>query len=1717
MGIETFLRNPSRSDDEPAVDPGLQEPGSFSLSTQLMQDAVPAEGVEVGDGSYNQEALFSNPFKEGREEALVVNRKGQITYLERTDSSVTGWLQEPVEAPLVAEVVVAVHPSGDVWAICSPKDENARVFGLVLTVEQHTPEGTARCKWTGMATFNQQGIAARGLCVSYAQDGGALVLGTSLANFPGRYSNLVLMPRLPEVTQSGSQDRGGWVLAPTRVLNTGRPVVGGGYLPFFSASGKPYTFVYYRLDGKTLIRIEEREGEGGHSPVYTVSTAVEQFCGAFHQPYLNRNNPQGDVGFAYLDAKGALVTGYFMSPGHHLVTTSVNAGFVSKTKLWQDADGKLHVFGINAAGSLQVLHQSGWQTVKRSVGSDTAQVLEPTWTQARVAGAPSGIGGCDLARTNDRIVAFDYTRSGKSDHLLVYRPGTPPGDHSVWVVKRTSEAGGFSRTFASGEGLPGYDFRSSADRVIAYDYTGSGSADHLLAYRPGAGKFAIFKKQEKADLFDLVASSASDGIGGCNLADPRDRLVPFDWLGRKNFLLAYRPGAGRAWVLGPQGDGSFSTVFESSAGLGGFTLSNEADQVVGFDYDSSGGDNHLLAYRPGAGTVYVLSPWRRGGGFDAVIHNDTGGISPFQLNASSDRLIPFDYTGLGKNDHLLAYRPGPNRGDADQTVYVFERNAHTNTYQWIEKSADGLGGYDFASTADQVIGYDYNGTGGLSYLVAYRPGAGRVSVMGQRGGKIGPVYQAPPPDNRVPVTVGLHADVVDYQLEPYPDYKAVELIKLSRSTPAEAYRLYSQDVTTSRWETDKVRLPQDPGKAPHIVSNYVADATLLSKQGKPMPGHHVSVSADSLVEVQINSISYQVGPGREVEVATNEMGKLVLSVPARGLNPPVVHLDADGLEAGTAIDFASKANSFLAGKGSLPSQRDRFTPDLLEHARCTPNAPGMAAEPLADWAALKKRGLTPRVVVDHCANLYGQAAGDKQLKPVLFDGLDEPQPVFGYVIQLWDPGRPAYQAFRTQADLDAYKAYRDAHPTYTGWWEDFTSWANDVWEGIKTGATQVAEVIVTTVTEIAVWVGNVIVSLGEMVVEAIEQAVQAVEAVFQMVAKAVVRVIDWLKSLFAFKDIWNTKMALEDGVKSVLAPYATSTFRYYAKTLDNWFKQQEAAVDKWLRELTAHYPNTRMGDLPNSIPPLPSPTGGTIDRQDLDTPQGGWFLNKTVASGSEGQGILLTEQIRPMLEDVASEFKTFLEFLLGNEEFNQTLNSLGNLDELPTSFFSVDDTDPSSRSELSVLVAALRTMVHSALAAADAIIQKLLFLLQYAAQRMGALLNTPLDLGPVNTLYAWVQKKANPDREPEPMTVGGLGFLIAAFYATTGYKLIMGVDKAPFPDGKFPPIPPPPWHLNPAERASGNPTDLPPIAAVSFQVTSIGKGVLEGITTPFTDYWGVMELTKGEIPSWAIACSLSVDVWGTLLALPPIVKDKPDKDDWPLHGLFALSSATLVFDLLGVVVGKFVPITGNRSNLLKNLGAANKIIQGSAVQFLMGLASLVFGCVIASRTVASGAPPGRAVAAWVGAIMGRLPWIAQIARAIAQTFDFDPETRQIVYIVTSLFDGAVALGGGLNGGINAAIELGDLPGLDGAQINQSQLPYTIQARGGRTIVNTPLKWKMSTDPEDAPLTIEPKKDDPAKAVLKSTAPLTQNTTCHITITDNYGPPVSAQADITIQR
>ena len=303
-----------------------------------------------------------------------------------------------------------------------------------------------------------------------------------------------------------------------------------------------------------------------------------------------------------------------------------------------------------------------------------------------------------------------------------------------------------------GNGIGGYNLSDPADQIIAFDYGSTGNLDHLVCYRPGAGWVSVIEKKTAADgtiTFDKAWDSTT-GIGGsdgCNLSDPADRIIAYDYAGtgRLDHLLCYRPGTGHVWILekdaGPNGTVTFTAAFASTTGIGGYPLGNAADQIVAVDHGGTGRLDHLLCYGPGTGTASVVEKRASANGTVtfAPILSSTTGLGGCDLKNPADRIVAFDYDGSGLADHLVCSRPAAGTVldvvdsvvNYSGSVWILRQNVDQQknpTYTPVLQSTIGIAGYDLTDPRDRVIAFDYAGTGDNA-LVCYRPGAGIVWVI----------------------------------------------------------------------------------------------------------------------------------------------------------------------------------------------------------------------------------------------------------------------------------------------------------------------------------------------------------------------------------------------------------------------------------------------------------------------------------------------------------------------------------------------------------------------------------------------------------------------------------------------------------------------------------------------------------------------------------------------------------------------------------------------------------------------------------------------------------------------------------------------------------------------------------------------------------------------------------------------------------------------------
>ncbi|MGB6577733.1 MAG: pentapeptide repeat-containing protein [Streptosporangiaceae bacterium] len=360
-----------------------------------------------------------------------------------------------------------------------------------------------------------------------------------------------------------------------------------------------------------------------------------------------------------------------------------------------------------------------------------------------------GFGGFDLTNPADQVIAYDYGGSGRLDHLVCYRPG--PGLGRVWIVRKNAD-GTFTQVYGQ-QGIGGYDMADPADRIIAYDYDGSGRLDYLVCYRPGSGAIFIVKKLNDTDspdafthVYSQGASASAQGIGGYNLRDPADRIIAYDYdgSGRLNYLVCYRPGHRTVWILKKVQDAdspdAFTHVYHQgdgsgAQGIGGYDLAISTDRIIAYDYDGTGRLDHLVCYRSNGETIWIL---KKVSDLDdpkafAPVYNQSA-IGGYDLIDPRDQIIAYDYRGTGHLDHLVCYRPGTVTGIIRIVRKISNANdpsAFTPVYQGGGLGSGVDGSYDLAGSTDQIISCDHDGAGKPGDLICYRP-AGNVLWIVQK-------------------------------------------------------------------------------------------------------------------------------------------------------------------------------------------------------------------------------------------------------------------------------------------------------------------------------------------------------------------------------------------------------------------------------------------------------------------------------------------------------------------------------------------------------------------------------------------------------------------------------------------------------------------------------------------------------------------------------------------------------------------------------------------------------------------------------------------------------------------------------------------------------------------------------------------------------------------------------------------------------------------------
>ena len=225
-------------------------------------------------------------------------------------------------------------------------------------------------------------------------------------------------------------------------------------------------------------------------------------------------------------------------------------------------------------------------------------------------------------------------------------------------------------------------------------------------------------------------------------------------------------------------------------------------------------------------------------------------------------------------------------------------------------------------------------------------------------------------------------------------------------------RLLGQDAVTLQWWNESVQLA-----AAHFykVSCWQTRATVLDRDGQPVPLHYVSLHAETTTTVDVGGETYVLDSQRPpVEVRTDLRGQVVFTSPASGLVAPAITVSAEGLPASAEIRPDAGVQSYLAGTGKLMFK------------------PTFDAATLKD-ATVNGRPLVPPNVWTPTRTAEDAVKGMQSIIAVADPNLPKPKGA-GFMLQMYASDRPFFQTFATAEELEAARSHLGGLPEFGGWW-----------------------------------------------------------------------------------------------------------------------------------------------------------------------------------------------------------------------------------------------------------------------------------------------------------------------------------------------------------------------------------------------------------------------------------------------------------------------------------------------------------------------------------------------------------------------------------------------------------------------------------------------------------------------------------------------------------
>jgi len=423
----------------------------------------------------------------------------------------------------------------------------------------------------------------------------------------------------------------------------------------------------------------------------------------------------------------------------------------------------------------------------------------------------------------------------------------------------------------------------------------------------------------------------------------------------------------------------------------------------------------------------------------------------------------------------------------------------------------------------------------------------------------------------------------------------------------------------------------------------------------------------------------------------------------------------------------------------------------------------------------------------------------------------------GWSLDLRDPGNPQFSYYQTQEELGAYKATLhqglQSDGGVGGIIDDVGAFFGDLLNAVETAAAAVTHFAFDAASLLLdVWItaANEVIHLTNVVIENIEQAIPFVHALFNFIGVLVDKVLDWVKDLFGWNEIWNTKKVFEHLVTEAITALQWAIGKRAEDEVQSFFSTAKAWVDGQFATAISHFDQDTLNQIatpagltqPVSSTRLTAPGGPA--GQPGSTTQNNWLMSKVTdnAGGSNALTPLSTKAKPDLVNTLKSKFGA-------DTMIHDLENALTDL----TKFFQTLIETPQKLGTTGVadLIKAAQAVVDFVLDLLDSLLNDILDVVSGALGVADDILTQQLgEIPVVSWLYTNV---VCPSDQPEEPSILRLASLVAALPVTLMYKVANGM-KPPFDDAtterilssKFTP----PGQAPASPAAVGGPDDATP-------------------------------------------------------------------------------------------------------------------------------------------------------------------------------------------------------------------------------------------------------------------------------------------------------------------